>query len=107
MKQDIIITIPKTINWYDYQNELDAAENGQTINFKVANFPNTDIGNKCYLCYNGKIIGYMIVSGLSEKEFECTTTGKKWKGKFIERTGKFFKIEPILCKGFQGFRYFK
>ena len=26
-------------------------------------------------------------------------------GKFIQRSGEFFKIEPIPMKGFQGFRY--
>lgn len=45
--------------------------------------------------------------GMSEKEFKCTTTGNVWKGKFIERSGKFYEIEPILMKGFQGFRYYK
>jgi hypothetical protein len=44
---------------------------------------------------------------MSEKNFDCTTTGKAWKGKFIERSGPFHKIEPIQMKGFQGFRYFK
>lgn len=42
---------------------------------------------------------------MSEKEFNCTTTGRKWKGKFIERTGKFHYIIPVSMTGFQGFRY--
>jgi hypothetical protein len=107
MNQDIIITIPKATDWNEYQKELLAAENGETLNFKVNNFPKTAPGNKCYICYNGNIIGYHIISGMSEKDFQCTTTGNLWKGKFIERTGKFHKINPIPYKGFQGFRYYK
>lgn len=104
---DIIITIPKTINWEDYELELDKASNGAVLNFKVSNFPKSNIGDKCYLLHNGYIKGYMIISGLSEKEFTCSTTHKNWKGKFIERTGEFYKITPIPMKGFQGFRYYK
>jgi len=107
MSQDIIITIPKSIKWNEYEKELIAAENGEVLNFKTNGFPRTNIGSKCYICYNGNVIGYHIISGLSEKEFKCTTTGNIWKGKFIERTGKFYKIDPITMKGFQGFRYFK
>ncbi len=103
--KDIIITVPKSIVWSEYQKELDAAANGETLNFKVNGFPKTMKGNKCYICYAGNIVGYHIISGMSEKEFQCTTTGNMWKGKFIERTGKFNKIEPIPMKGFQGFRY--
>lgn len=104
--RDIIITIPKSIKWSEYQKELDAASNGEILNFKVNHFPKTTIGNKCYICYNGNVIGYHTISGMSEKQFTCTTTGNVWKGKFIERTGNFTKINPIPQKGFQGFRYF-
>lgn len=105
---DIIVTIPKSISWKDYEKELDAAKDyGQVMNFKVSNFPKTKPGNKCYLLYDGAIIGWMEIVGLSEKEFDCTTTGNKWKGKFVERSGPFHKIDPIPMKGFQGFRYFK
>jgi hypothetical protein len=105
---DIIITIPKSINWNVYQKELDSVKDySQVMNFKVNSFPKTQIGSKCYLLYNGNILGWMKIVGLSEKEFECTTTGKIWNGKFIERSGPFNKIDPIPMKGFQGFRYFK
>ena len=104
--KDIIITIPKSIKWEEYEKELLAAEKGEVLNFKVNNFPKTSIGNKCYVCYNSNIIGYHIISGLSDKSFDCTTTGQNWSGKFIERTGEFHKIDPIPMKGFQGFRYF-
>ncbi len=105
--KDIIITIPKTIPWEEYQRELDAvADNTAVMNYKVKNFPNTQVGNRCYVVYNGQVIGWMGIVGMSEKEFTCTTTGKQFKGKFIERSGKFHKITPIPMKGFQGFRYF-
>lgn len=105
--RDIIITLPKTINWIDYQKELDSVANGENIlNFKVNNFPKTGIGSKCYLIHDGFIRGYMFISGLTTKSFTCSTTGKKWDGKFIERSGKFFSIIPIPMKGFQGFKYF-
>lgn len=106
---DIIITIPKSIKWEDYERELLAAKNGAIMNFKVPFLPKNDIvGSKCYLCYNGYIIGYMNICGVSDKGFKCTTTGKQWDGKFIQRTGDFYKLEkPIQMKGFQGWRYFK
>jgi hypothetical protein len=107
INRDIIITIPKSISWDNYVKELKKAEDGEIMNFKVNAYPKTCKGCKCYLVYDGYIRGYMIISGLSEKEFTCTTTNKQWKGKFVERTGKFFKLDkPIKMKGFQGFRYF-
>ena len=104
--RDIIITIPKNTKWEDYKKELAKARQGQSLNFKVAQFPKTGKGNKCYICYNGNIIGYHFISQLSNKAFTCTTTGRNFSGKFVERTGKFYKIEPIPMKGFQGYRYF-
>lgn len=105
--EDIVITIPSTINWKDYEKELKAVEDySQVMNFKVSNFPKkTKIGNKCYLCYKGQIIGWMKIVGMEEKEFTCTTSGKQYKGKFILRSGPFNKISPIKMTGFQGFRY--
>lgn len=106
--KDIIITLPRNIQWSDYEKELSAVEDYSNIlNFKVSNFPKTQVGAKCYLVHNGNILGWMKIVGLSEKEFTCGITGKKWSGKFIERSGPFNKIEPIPMKGFQGFRYMK
>lgn len=104
---DIIITLPKHIAWNDYQKELDAVKDGRSsLNFKVSNFPKKlNLMDKCYLCYNNFIVGYMFVTGRVLNDFTCSVTGKKWKGKFIQRSGEFFKIEPIPMKGFQGFRY--
>ncbi len=106
--RDIVITIPKTINWEDYEKELDVVKDYSSVmNFKVNSFPQTAIGSKCYLVYNGEVRGWMEIVGMSEKRFTCTTTGKEWAGKFIERSGPFHKVTPIPMKGFQGFRYLK
>ena len=106
----IIITIPKSVNWADYQKELDAVADGsQEMNFKVANLPNPDrvkVGNRCYLCYDGNIVGWMTITSMGPKKFDCTTTGKEWEGKFISRSGEFHKLDTFIpCKGFQGWRY--
>jgi len=104
--KDIVITLPKTVKWEDYQKELKEAELGAVMNFKVPFFPKDCIGGKCYVVHNGKVKGWMPITGVSEKEFECETTGTKWAGKFIERTGKFNEsTEEIEIKGFQGWRY--
>lgn len=105
---DIVITIPASIDWSEYKKELDAVKDySQVMNFKVSSFPkNTKTGNRCYLCYKGKVIGWMKIVGMENKEFDCTTTGKHFKGKFILRSGPFNKIQPIEMKGFQGYRYF-
>ena len=31
--------------------------------------------------------------------------GSSQSGKFVSRSGKFHQIDPVKCKGFQGFRY--
>ena len=107
IKKNIVVTVPKSIKWEDYEKELDAVKDyKQVMNFKVSNFPKVEKGSKCYIVHNGEVKGWMEIVGTSEKEFDCSTTGKKWKGKFIERSGPFHKIDPIPMKGFQGFRYF-
>ena len=106
LPKDIIITLPKSISWDDYQKELDLVKDRKNImNFKVNNFPKTQKGCKCYLVHNGVLKGWMEITGMSEKDFVCSTTGKNWKGKFIERSGPFHYIDPVPMKGFQGFRY--
>ena len=109
----IVITLPSSINWEDYEKELKAVEDeSQVMNFKVPFLPpktDRDYIKKCYLCYKGNIIGWQKVCGFQENgSLDCTTTGKHWEGNFIQRTGKFNKLdEPIQMKGFQGWRYMK
>ena len=105
----IVIPPPSNIEWSDYEKELATVSDGrQSLNFKVSNFPKgIKVGSKCYLVHRGFVVGWMRVSGMSEKTFRCSTTGKTWSGKFIERSGPFhYRDEEIPMKGFQGFRYF-
>jgi hypothetical protein len=104
----IIISYPSNYDWEDYKEELKAAERGDILNFKVSNFPTkVKEGDRCYIVHKGFIKGWMTICGFSTKEFTCTTTGRKFKGNFIERSGKFHYLEEkIPYKGFQGFRYF-
>lgn len=104
--RDVIITLPKNIKWDDYEKELEKVKDGnEVMNFKVNHLPNTSVGNKCFIVHDGFIKGWMNIVGLSKKDFTCSTTGKHWKGSFIERSGPFNYIDPIPMKGFQGFRY--
>jgi len=104
----ILITIPSSIDWGEYQKELDIVKDGeQVMNFKVNFLPkNVKEGDRCYLVYKGNIVGWMEIVGLSSNSFACSTTGKVWTGNFIQRSGEFHKINPYPYKGFQGFRYF-
>jgi hypothetical protein len=106
---DIMITIPSSTKWETYKKELDIVADGSNVmNFKVSSFPKkANINDKCYIIHKGYICGYMYISGFSEEGFTCGVTGKNYNGKFIQRTGKFYKLDhPIPQKGFQGFRYF-
>lgn len=108
-RRSMIITLPSSVNWEDYEKEIDKVKNyKQVMNFKVHNFPcGITVGDRCYIVHRGFIRGWMEIVGFSEKDFSCTTTGKKWRGKFVERSGPFHYIEENLpYKGFQGFRYF-
>ncbi len=108
-KRSLIITLPSKVRWDDYENELKKVANyKRVINFKVPNFPKgIHKGDKCYIVHNGFVKGWMEIVGFSEQPFICTTTNKKWDGKFIQRSGPFHYLEEkIPYKGFQGFRYF-
>lgn len=107
---DIIITIPKKIKWEDYLKEIaDVQDGDKTMLFHVPNLPEKlNVGDRCYLCYNGQIVGFMMVNHVGYVAgFNCVTTGKRWiAGKYIGRSGSFYKLEnPIEYRGFQGFRY--
>jgi hypothetical protein len=105
--KDIAITLPAKTDWSEYQKELDLVKDySHVLNFKVPNFPTkSGKGHKCYLNYQGNIIGWMEIVGFSGEGFPCSVTGKRWDGKFIQRSGPFYKIDPIPMKGFRGFKY--
>jgi len=105
---DLIITLPSETEWSDYLKELHAAERGEVLNFKVATFPRSAaIGSRVYVVWRGAIRGWMTLTGMHEKEFTSTRTGKKWEGKFLELSGNWYPLDPpMVTKGFQGYRYF-
>lgn len=105
--RDIIITLPKTVKWADYEKEITKAAQGEIMSFKVPYLPKDDIiGAKCYVVYDGFVRGYMKITGARAKTFTCTTTGRKWDGNFIERSGVFhYLTPPVARRGFQGWHY--
>ena len=106
----IAVTVPKSIKWKDYEKELKAVEDySQVMNFKVPSIPkNIGYIKRCYVVYDGYVRGWQEVVGYqTDAEFDCTTTGKNWSGKFIQRSGPFHYIDPIPVKGFMGWRYYK
>lgn len=102
---DILITVPKTVDWRVYEQELAIAAEGGTVSFKVANFPKCEAGDRCYVVHDGLVKGWMSISALRHNDFKCEVTSQHWLGKFVERSGAFHKVEPVAHKGFQGFRY--
>lgn len=104
---NIIVTLPSTIEWDDYKEELDAVADGKgVLNFKVPMLPTKcSPGDRCYILWRGKIRGWMPVVGFRDGEFTCDVTGIRWKGKFIQRSGKFQEIDGPEMEGFRGFRY--
>lgn len=103
--RDIVITLPKSVKWSDYEKELEAAARGEVMNFRVSNFPHTGKGRRCYVVHDGRVRGWMEITGMTDKQFTCSTTGRKWHGKFVERSGKFHPVDGPAMRGFQGFRY--
>lgn len=104
----IAITIPKSILWTTYSEELRAAESGDIINYKVSFFPKgIEFGkSRCYVVHDGMVKGWMTIVGFSEAPFRRSVTGKQWIGKFICRSGVFHDMKTIVpMNGFRGFRY--
>ena len=105
----IVITIPKNIKWSDYEKELSAVEDeSQEMHYKIPTLPkDVNVGDRCYLCHDGYIKGWMKISHIGKLDgFECTTTGKDWsEGYYVSRTGPFHYLKnPIPMKGFMGYR---
>ena len=106
---DICITIPKTVAWGEYQKELDAVKDGTAeLNYRVPFKPNADTFDRCYLCHDGEIKGWMYITRVAHREgFTCTVTGKYWPDSwYVARSGSFHELKnkPKL-KGFRGIRY--
>lgn len=99
-KRSIIITLPNTIRWTDYDNSI--------LNFRVHDFPKgIEKGDRCYIVCDENIMGWFEIVGLKEKKTYCPVMRKKIEGKFIEQSGPFHHMkEKIPHNEFQGFRYF-
>lgn len=109
---DIIITIPKTTSWEDYKKEIRACETSEDtmMCYKVHNIPrNTVVGDRCYVVYCDKIIGWMNICymGWISRQ-HCTTTQRLMgDGYCICRSGRFHYLEEsIPMKSFRGWKYF-
>lgn len=108
MPRDIVITLPREIEWADYKLELDAVADGKgVLRFKVSKLPQQDVeGGKCYLIWRGFVRGWMEIVGFGAGQFTCETTGTIWTGRFIERSGPFHGLDDVIeMRGFQGWRY--
>ena len=107
---NIIITIPKSIKWSEYQKEIDKVKDGNHwMLYHIPFKPKYDLkGGKCFLCYNGFIVGFMIIINVFYSDgFMCDTTGARWpEGWYVCRTGNFYPLmNPVPMKGFRGIRY--
>ena len=102
----LLVCIPSSVKWEEYEKELKAVENWkEEMFFKVANLPTLKC-DRCYLAHQGKIKGWMKVTGYQDSaKFKCSTTGKEWEGKFIKRSGPFHKVKEVNCAPFRGFHY--
>ncbi len=108
---DWVITLPKKIEWADYEKELEAVKSGRNcLNYRLPFTPKIELGARCFLCWRGKVRGWMRVTGIDNRlaGFKCQTTGKMWPpGTYIQRSGEFYKVEGPAMKGFQGIRRIK
>lgn len=87
---DIIITIPQSINWQEYEKELKTVEDGsQVMYFRVPTLPKkANVGDRCYICYRCFIVGWMEIVYIGQVlVFECTTAGTQWPaGNYVGRS---------------------
>lgn len=107
---DLMITLPATIKWSDYQEELDAVRDGALVmNFRLPSLPKqSGPGARCYTVHRGHVVGWMEITELAQRPgFTCQTTGHVWApGAYVTRSGTFHRLETLLPqKGFQGYRY--
>jgi len=106
-----ILTVPKTMDWDEYQRELDAVADGRmTLNYRVSYFPKgMAVDDRCYIVHDGRVRGWMKVVGLNDSpsDWTCATTGLRWPaGKYIQRSGPFHPVDGPAMTGFRGVRKF-
>lgn len=105
--KDIVVTIPKSEYKNDDLETQHMKDHDETQFWTMKRIPkNIGIGSRIYFCKNGKIESSMKIFKIEkDKEETCTTTGRCWKGNLIHFNDLQYLKEPIVCKGFQGFRY--
>lgn len=105
---DWVITIPKTVPWEEYQKELDFVEENKDVllNYRLPYQPKAKPGEMCYVVHDGYIRGWMAIKKVGYFiGFQCTITAEEWPdGHYIQRGGKFHKIDPVKMTGFRGIR---
>ncbi len=112
MRQDYIVTVPKTVNWDEYLKELHSSFVArQSIFFRIPH--KVDVvyqETKCFVVYDGAVRGFMFALTCDKNPvgFTCFYTGKKWPpGIYIERIPQMaFLRKPIPMRGFRGIRKF-
>jgi hypothetical protein len=106
-----VVTIPKSTKWEDYEKELKAVEDeGLVLNYRVRYMPKgIDIDDRVYIVHDGMVRGFHPLLGIKNwpNGFVCETTGTEWPpGIYLQRTGRFYRIDPIPMQGFRGLRRF-
>jgi predicted RNA-binding protein with PUA-like domain len=106
-----IVTLPRTIEWHDYEKELATAMDGETVlNYRTRYIPrDMEVGDRMYITWRNMVQGWMrIVSFGQRQAFVCETTGQTWpEGNYIQRSGAFYYIDPTPFKGFRGIRRYQ
>ena len=110
---DIIVTTPKSESKYSRQEaceEISNANDAESYWFRTYSFePKVNKGDKIFFTENGFITGFskiLCVEKLEDKEKECDSTFRIWKGEYIMKFNTWTWIkEKIKMKGFQGIRY--
>lgn len=103
---DWMITIPKTVPWRNYQDELDdVSEQGLSMFYRVPYKPKCQAGDRMFVVYDGKVRGWMEIVDIKNTTFQCLTTGKDWpQGWYIERAGEWHPVDGPEVQGFRGVR---
>ena len=107
-----IVTIPKTMKWETFQQELRAIENGDEVkNWKLRGQPkHMQPGEHMYVTHGGVLKGWLVIKSIvyRPKGVVCTTTGRQWEqGWYAQLAGRFHIVHPDPYKGFQGYRELK
>ena len=111
LNQSWVLTVPKTMDWDEYQRELGAVADGSmTLNYRVRYFPKgMASGDRCYVVHDGRVRGWMKIVGMEDypQDWTCTTTGRVWPaGKYLQRSGPFHPVDGPAMTGFRGVRSF-